>query len=498
MDPYAQPAGDWNMDTSADTVNPADLSAIDLWDLSIYMDPFDQSLAPTAPVAIPGTQVAMPKHSRVSLLSTSPPDLGWQWGYDPMLIASPARRPSQGQLAKQSCGSITSRSRLLAATTDEAPETVYEDSDSHHSWTASDNFETWCNSLRERLADFRRCQERTVIITSALQTRQRRKVHSMANLLGLSHMSLGSGRNKQILMSKCELVRPASLTDAARDKRWNPVRDNWARGLVDPRAVLFEGLAMGETITRFQQHLLDAGLPLPKRLAIDPNCVLGDGRMKTSTTMYACFETPDDAAVTVLALDQAKPNWNANESNLECDYVRFPPGSDLEDTLCAHFETLPRLLREQSSRQQVQANASFVSQSTDCAMYSDSENEDFSLASPGLTMPMHRFSSRTLSNGSSQSRDAGYASGCSVISQMLSEHSEASATKKRKRMPKGSYPCTFGACDKVFHRDGDRRKHEKNHSGERKHTCEKCSRGFLFPKDLKRHMVTHGCAVSGG
>lgn len=113
-------------------------------------------------------------------------------------------------------------------------------------------------------------------------------------------------------------------------------------------------------------------------------------------------------------------------------------------------------------------------------------------------MPLHRFSSRKVSNDSSRSRDAGYASGGSVLSQMLSDQSNASATKKRKRMPKivGGFACSFASCDIVFNRDGDRRKHEKNHSGQRKYVCERCGRGFLFPKDLKRHVATHAAPSS--
>ena len=500
----------WAMDTSA-TVNPADLSAIDIFDVSMYMDPFDQTLEPTAPVTIPGRQASLsqslPKHSRVSLLSTSPPDIGWQWGYDPMTVRSPARRPSQGQLATSrnaseasmqqlSSGLPTpqrlSRGKLLAVASTEGPETVFEDSDSHHSWTNSDNLETWCDNLRERLADFRRCKERVVIITSVLQTRQRRKVHSMANLLGLSHMSLGSGRRKQILISKCELQKSASVANAAREKRWNPVRNNWSRGMVDPRVVVIEGLASGESIARFQQHLANASLPCPQSLVMEyAGSSIPAQQMEPLATAYACFETPDDAATVLLALDHTTPNWNAANGDLECDYVHFSPGTDIDYAL-AHFESLPQLLKGETPLQHTTGDISFVSHSTDYALYSDSETEEHHL-SPGLTMPLHRFSSRKVSNDSSHSRDAGYASGGSVLSQMLSDQSDGSATKKRKRMPKivGGFACSFTTCDKVFNRDGDRRKHEKNHSGERKYVCERCGRGFLFPKDLKRHVATH-------
>ncbi|WPA98483.1 uncharacterized protein RHO25_003095 [Cercospora beticola] len=481
MEPYMTSAGAWATD-APDSVNPAELSAIDIWDLSIFNDPFELPVEPTAPLPITAMPIerlrSLPKHSRVSLLSTSPPDLGWQW--NPLSATSSTRRTSHGQLAlsrenssssirQSSAGSQLSpkatkpsRGRLLADTSAQGPETVFEDSDSHHSWTASDNFETWCNSLREQLADFRRCKERTVIITSLLQTRQRRKVHSMANLLGLSHMSLGHGRSKQILISKCELANTNNATSTFREKRWNPTRNNWSRGLVDPRVVLIEGLS--GTAVRLQQHLYNAGLPQASHMTIDNGQPRGQEQASSWNTIYACFETADDAATVVLSLDHSKPNWNAYDGFIECDYVRFSPGTDLDAGLLSNFDVLPQLLRESTLYRQDSRNTSFVGQGTDCALYSDSDEGD-EWQSPGLTMPVQRFVSRLASNESSRSRDAGYASGGSALSLMLSDHSEGSATKKRKRMPKipGGFPCQMTGCDKVFNRDGDRRKHEKNH-----------------------------------
>ncbi|EME77227.1 uncharacterized protein MYCFIDRAFT_9903, partial [Pseudocercospora fijiensis CIRAD86] len=53
------------------------------------------------------------------------------------------------------------------------------------------------------------------------------------------------------------------------------------------------------------------------------------------------------------------------------------------------------------------------------------------------------------------------------------------------------YKCTIDGCDKAFDHDGERRKHEKNHGGERPYVCRRCGKGFLYPKDLRRHARTH-------
>ena len=67
--------------------------------------------------------------------------------------------------------------------------------------------------------------------------------------------------------------------------------------------------------------------------------------------------------------------------------------------------------------------------------------------------------------------------------------------KIRRRLPakEGRFRCDFPDCGKVFDRHSDLTKHQKYHlpENERPFKCPVCGRGFLFPKDLKRHESLH-------
>lgn len=65
--------------------------------------------------------------------------------------------------------------------------------------------------------------------------------------------------------------------------------------------------------------------------------------------------------------------------------------------------------------------------------------------------------------------------------------------QQEARSPTGStvpFFCSSEGCPKVFPSKSDLDHHERYH-GPRKHSCSLCSRSFIFPKDLKRHMKTH-------
>lgn len=376
--------------------------------------------------------------------------------------------------------SKTSRGGAYADMSVSGTETVFEDSDSHHSWTAADNLEAWCARFRERLLEFRRHKDRVSIVTSPLQVRQRRKVHSMANLWGLSHMSIGAGRSKRMLISKCELTASTS------EKRWNPTRNNWSPGLVDPRIVLFDFVSRQLSAGRIQQCLREAGLPSPTKLTVDYKTNISP--MPQYATVYALFSNVEEAMESILALDSSRPNWNSIDANIEADFVQFPPGFDLSDTSLHPFDSLPELIRTEKARL-AQQSALFRSAANIYPSETEEETEDDLIDFPDhkstSKTPRQRFF-RKPSNESSQSRDPEYVSATNSDQ----EESETSTTRKRRRVPKilGGYVCSFEDCRRAFDREGDRRKHEKNHGGKRPHVCSFCGKGFLFPKDLRRHV----------
>ncbi|CAK4031892.1 Dolichol-phosphate mannosyltransferase subunit 3 [Lecanosticta acicola] len=379
------------------------------------------------------------------------------------------------------------RGQVYADMSVSGTEAVLEDSDSHDSWTTAENVGPWCARFRERLLQFRRHKDRVSVITSPLQTRQRTKVHSMANLWGLSHTSIGTGRSKRMLLSKCELTP----TSTSSEKRWNPTRDNWSRGLVNPTIILVDFVSLQLSSGRIQQCLREAGLPTPKRLTIDYNTKTSP--MPQYATVYAMFQRVEEAMEVILALDGSRPNWNGVDTTMESDFVHFPPGFDLSDTALQAFDSLPGLMRSEKARLSQQksllkSSNPYPSETEEEEETEDDAYPDHMSSKSAAKTPRQRYF-RNTSHGSPHSRDPGYASATSLPSDH-DHDSETSTSRKRKRIPKvpGGFPCAFEDCHRVFDRDGDRRKHEKNHTARRPHACTHCGKGFLFPKDLRRHV----------
>lgn len=379
------------------------------------------------------------------------------------------------------------KGRLLADLTVDGPETVYEDSDSHHSWTAADNAEEWVTRLRASLTAFRRDRDRVALITTPLQTRQRRKVHSMANIWGLSHMSIGPGREKRMIVCKGALTGSTSRMPVSTGRRWNPC-DTWSAGFVNTRVVVFDMLDPNMDSFHVSNVLQGADIAAPLKTTMDYYEMDMNGFTISVAKAFAIFASSEDAAMALLALDGTTPNWNS--FTIEGDYVRFPAGFNFNDALLDAFDTLPEAIRlaqvsaEESKRDRAIATGS--------APQSESDSDDDTLHSSSLAIA-RRAPYDGPSAASSLSMDAGYASAGSARSAAISDHSDTSTSRKRKRVPKvaGGFPCRDHGCDKIFDRAGDRTKHEKYHSEGRPNVCTRCGKGFHFPKDLRRHMIVH-------
>ncbi|RYO25207.1 hypothetical protein AA0121_g1360 [Alternaria tenuissima] len=63
--------------------------------------------------------------------------------------------------------------------------------------------------------------------------------------------------------------------------------------------------------------------------------------------------------------------------------------------------------------------------------------------------------------------------------------------QKRQAPRPGGFPCSTEGCDRTFDRQCDLNRHQKTHSTESPHVCSTCNMGFLYPKDLRRHLPTH-------
>ncbi|KAK5111496.1 hypothetical protein LTR85_011843 [Meristemomyces frigidus] len=66
-----------------------------------------------------------------------------------------------------------------------------------------------------------------------------------------------------------------------------------------------------------------------------------------------------------------------------------------------------------------------------------------------------------------------------------------------------SHTCPTEGCGNSFPTASGLAHHQRYHDGPRNHVCSICDKGFLFPKDLKRHMKTHSkerhlfCNIAG-
>ena len=67
--------------------------------------------------------------------------------------------------------------------------------------------------------------------------------------------------------------------------------------------------------------------------------------------------------------------------------------------------------------------------------------------------------------------------------------------KKRKRVQRieNGFPCRYPPCVKLFDRASERTKHEQAHQPTltSRYQCNQCTKGFRYPKDLRRHQKTH-------
>lgn len=337
-------------------------------------------------------------------------------------------------------------SRTLQVQAIPRPDSIFQ-YDSDESWSADDILEEWQVNLQRQLSTLR-ATEQVSITTSPLRTSQRRQVHAMAQLMHLSHISLGSGREKRMLISKCSISGGEALSRA------RGTHATWHAGTIDPKVIVVSPVSPLGTIDTIERIITTNRLIYPEKLDLHSHyCQSGQLQRR----VHAKFSAAEDAAAFSLAL---------SSEGLTCQYL-FNSPQTLAKEQCQHCST------------STSTSTSGPSLSLEISQTAEPfwRNSSYSSSSDARSKPSSFFS-----------MDTALSDNTSLMPSDLEYGSDVSVSKKRKRLPKtnGGYVC--GVCGKAFDYEGDRAKHEKVHNvATRPHVCEKCGKGFMYPKDLRRH-----------
>lgn len=330
--------------------------------------------------------------------------------------------------------------------------------DSDASWGEHDEHEDWSFHLRQGLLNFR-VGSGCLLVTEPLSSQKRRKVHSMSYLMGLSHMSILDGQAKRVLISKC-LIKTSNTCVG---KIWNPSRECWSSGSVDPLAIAVTGWTRAKDFDEITRLLLEtlakASLPLPTKW-IEPQSTL------------------ESRPIAILHYDDARSAYMVADACARL--LNHPKEGELVIFRIGYHHTL---LEHTLSEFRVPACPSY-SADEPRNVYTRASNSQPERPTPyGIGVRSGRNSSY-ISESSAGETSAG--SSYSFVSEY-----RASSRSTKKRKYSGGYVCQAHDCFMTFDRECDRRKHEKIHSDNRPHICSDCSSGFLWPKDLRRHQRRH-------
>lgn len=348
------------------------------------------------------------------------------------------------------------------------------DIDTDASWDQVDEEQIWSTRLRDQLANFRSSLAAdATMVTEPLSSDKRRKVHSMCHLMGLSHMSFADSGEKRVLIAKC-FIKPSKQCSS---KVWNSPKGFDSRGYVDPFSVALGGRWISPEDDQFDERggvvvarLECAGLPIPAQVILP-------------------YHDSTANTVAILRYDNAQSAYAVYDSSLAMRYS-VPDHNDGK-------------LRSVQIEQIGYHHTYFDGY---CAFSGDTVFPAASIIDvKALKVP----ATHSQPNGTAQERTERSGSTTSYLSESSSNDTSASSsyslvpdyevtsTSRRKRKHVGGYVCHADNCVKVVNRECDRRKHEKVHSRERAHVCSACSKGFHWPKDLRRHEKRHHAKCGG-
>lgn len=390
-----------------------------------------------------------------------------------------------------------SRTILSALPTAEEPVGVYN---SDCSWNTADDddFEDYYLRLKSSLDQLCRNDGPGYVLTSALPSKKRRQIHTLAKLMGLSHMSIhSSGSTRRLLVSKYKLSKDVLAPSI--DRIWNPKTIPFGAAELDPRIIAVSSQPL---VTEQSLLLLLASKSLPSPLEVSESLV---PNIKPSETLLSArFQTATDAAEVLTALTDLKDQICSLLGNPNFSYVLHTHSDDTgggsqhalgpQDITACHMGLNSRNSSSTGlERQSRDLDTGYWSSSSRMSMSSNHLNlPSFTESSP---VSLHRSSS--LGSGFACSQYASDASmeSASFPAASYSAPSAEGSRSHRRRLPKNKdhYACRAQDCNKTFDRAGERKKHERIHQPPETwpHCCPGCNKRFLERKDLVRHSMSH-------
>jgi DNA-directed RNA polymerase subunit RPC12/RpoP len=311
----------------------------------------------------------------------------------------------------------------------------------------------WMDGLDASVDDEHDSSE-CIFITPSLSVKDRIRIHFMAMCCGLSRLSIGKGKQKQVLLSPFPILpgRQPAHTDQQGHSRF---RSGKTKDLQLNPCVIY--ICQKTAQERFPLSVL-SGLPQFSSISDTPATI--HAQRKEDDGWYDLYGTRIEFSTAMDALAAKRELEERSLANMgvaegfEVHYaIESGNGSPDFISTCQFTAVQARLSQGVNSNALTSTRPSFAEVSTQ--------------ADP----------SRCFSAASMQS----YAG---------SRYSRASSMSKKRRYERvdAGYECSD--CHTLFDRQCDRDKHWKNVHGERQHRCQICSdKTFVYEKDLRRHML---------
>lgn len=309
----------------------------------------------------------------------------------------------------------------------------------------------WLSQLRSGVQGLCDGSGYASFLTRQLSLEQRVLAHAVAALSGLTHTSVGNGATKRIIVANCGImpVRTAVRPSPRRHLTGSSEHDYHAV-CIHPKVVCFHVDLASTAVSMMETFELSFLLPTPVTFSE----LAFDGDVPDFKAVMTSFSDAEKAARVLEGLSGVHHFGTAQLYDVHYGF------KEADELFCHGY-----------------CNGLSVSQQSKHAV-------------PSVTRPSVPLDFQSQLSIFDQQKEIG-----ASAYESASMTSNASGTRKRQPKIPNGYSCAD--CDKFFDRAAERDKHWKNvHLKNRPYQCRQCSMGFLYPKDLDRHLPIHAEDVS--